>query len=129
MGMGFAGAHIVTIDESVIKEKCPKELAAFKKLTEEHGQHYCYLSTIDAQGDLLTDEICEIINITHNKLADAFKKKTKLEISYFYHDVENDGDRYDDIGAAWEVHNAYEITRVAKPFKKHIQHANFVMWG
>jgi hypothetical protein len=128
MGMGFAGAHIITIDESVVKEKCPKELAAFKKLTEEHGQHYCYLA-IDGQSDMLTDEVCEIVNIAHNKLIDAFKKKTKLEICYFYHDIENDGDRYDDVEEAWEVHNAYQITKAAKRFEKHIQHANFVMWG
>jgi len=128
MGMGYAGASVIRIDESVIKRKCPNLLADFKALTEEYGQ--VTISDFLGYGESeLNEDACRTIQGAYDVLVTAFKKKTGLDISYFYHNSEDDGDRYDDIGEAWVVNNAYQLTKAAKPYAKYIIHANFVQFG
>jgi hypothetical protein len=128
MGMGYYPASVTIIDESVVKSKCPELLAEFRKLIEKYGE-YEVANTIQDNSQLDDESVVDEINTLHNKLVDDFKKKTKLDIQYIYHDIENDGDRYDDIGEAWVVINAFQLTPAAKPFKHHISTARFVQWG
>jgi len=127
MGMGYAGGHVVKLDEKLIKSKCPKLLAEFKKVVDKYGPSDVFY-VVDGQSNVDEESEVEIL-IAHNNLVNAFKAKTGLEISYFYHDIENDGDRYDEVGEAWCVENAYQMTKVAKPYEKYIEWANFVMFG
>jgi len=131
MGMGFAGGSVTTIDESVIAKKCKKELAAFRALVEKHSP-IMVRSVIEHDG-LAYDAIDEVdtnyIVVTHDKLVKTFEKKTGLIISYFYHDSAEEGDRYDDVGEAWYVDNAYQLTKAAKPFAKNIRQQHFVQFG
>ena len=130
MGMGFAGSQVTSIAEDVIIKKCREELAAFNALKEKHGQFVVYniVDSNDAGTEVEESEHAAIIK-AHDAVVNKFKKKTGLIISYFYHDVANDGDRYDDIGECWIVENAYQLTKEAKPFAKFIHEEHFVMYG
>ena len=131
MGMGFAGGTVTTIDEEVVAKKCKKQLAEFRALVEKHTP-IMVRSAIEDDGiayDVLDEVEMATIVAAHDKLVDAFEKKTNLRISYFYHDSSEEGDRYDDVGEAWYVDNAYQLTEAAKPYAKHIKQQNFVQWG
>lgn len=132
MGMGHAGCHVTAIDESVIKKYCPKLLTEFNEMKKVVGEitltriiEFQEPDEFDDDEKYTTDSILDI----HDRLVKQFKEKTNLSISYFYHNSEDEGDRYDEIGEAWIVDNAYELTEAAKPFAKHIANKNFVSFG
>ena len=132
MGMGHAGCHVTAIDESVVKRYCPKLLAEFNEMKSELGEilvsrilEYMEPDELEDDGKYTTDSVVDI----HDRLVKDFKEKTNLSIGYFYHDSEEDGDRYDDIGEAWVVDNAYELTEAAKPFAEYSENKNFVQFG
>ena len=134
MGMGYAGCQVDTIDEIFIREQCPEEFQEFMDSFEGNEGNAQFegiddFARIIGNGDLDPKDKPGKPGLKYLALCKAFKEKTDLEITLFYHDSEN-GDRYDDFtGRAWSVNGVYQLTPAGKEHKEHIKKQSFVSFG
>lgn len=137
MGMGYGANYVDEIDAQLIKKICPKEyktyfLLSSKLIDRDYDLRALFnlLQWAEQSGNEDDAALEQDFQLAYQALCVAFKKKTKLEVSVFFHDSAEQGDRYDDLdGFVWIVNNAYEMTKPAKKQKKYIQRKFFVTYG
>jgi len=135
MGMGYASCQVDTIDEDFIEEQCPKEFQEFVNSFETCEDGSLELGSIDdfarfvGNGEIDPKDKPGVPYLKYLALCKAFKAKTDLEITLFYHDSES-GDRYDDFyGRAWQVDGVYQYTPAGEKYKDKIKNQSFVTFG
>lgn len=129
MGMGYGANFADVIEEKDLKKLCPKEYKAFDQAIDD--------AETDLEGiarDIMyesEDVLTPKIKKAFKALTTAFEKKTGgLKVGLGFHDVEESGDRYDDVnGAYFWVDGMYQITPAGKKFSKIIDRKFFVTFG
>lgn len=126
MAIDYKGHGTEVISDDAIKRVCPVEYEAFIKFAKELGEENVVWIRYGVQGRAGHPSRNEIIR-TYDALTDAFEEKTGLMILYTHHNSEREGSCFDQIeGGFFQVLNAYELTKNAKPFKKDICKYHYV---
>ena len=129
MGMGHAANYADVVEESTVKQACPKAFNVLMVALE--------ISTIfDGLDDLAQATKCDE-QFEEKHLEDAFMKlrgefegRTGLPLDLSYHSSENEGGRYDDVdGHFWIVDNVYEMTKEAKKMEDKIERKFWCTFG
>lgn len=153
MSMGHAGAFAIVIEEEDLKKLNLEELLLFYQVVEaagatvenvanvvmydDYANEDTYVDNMYYDDDITEDEIVErtrpIIE-AYEKLREAFKARTGLELFLSNHNSEDDGDIYDGVsGCFWSLSfsDVYMLTPDAKKLKEtipfEIQH--YVVFG
>ena len=146
MGMGYAGAFAVVLEEEDLLRIIPKELEAFNKAKAdfdafENSPGFAAFATAKDHNDNVQDvpeSQPELVKLdkAFTKLLAAFKKQTGIKLWLGYHDQEEEGDRYDDIsGAYWSLDFADSfppskaLKTLKKKCKKYVGIQHFVTFG
>lgn len=128
MGMGYSAAYADVVSEDFVKEMCPDEYNKFMEQFDDKTVVDNVVFTIEyfAQNLGYSDDY----NQSYEDLIKKFEERTGLTLWIGYHDIENDGDRYDDIdGVYWSVGGVYQHTPAGEKYKHRIQRAFFVNFG
>lgn len=152
MSMGHAGAFAIVIEDEDLKKLNLEELLLFYQAVEAAGatvenvanvvmyddyDEDTYVDNMYYDDDLTEDEVLErtrpIIE-AYEKLREAFKAHTGLELFLSHHNSEDEGDIYDGVsGCFWALSfsDVYMLTPEAKKLKEtipfDIQH--YVVFG
>ena len=127
MGMGSCPNHGFSISIDNLRKLCPDELAELEtQLEKEEGislDDFALSVCIDCTP---TDKA----SIAYEKLQDAFKAKTNLELEIYYYN-EDDGDRYDDMesGVNFLVHGVKDYTPAGLALKDMIEEKLWTVYG
>lgn len=145
MGMGYGSNIVDVVEEDFVKEICLEEFNTFVTALEKNEQDK-ESDIYEAITDIVSFAMIVAYEITISKDANddetspyektyidlclAFEERTGLSLDLGYHDLENDGDRYDDVdGAFWVVGNVYQLTEAGKKYEDKIQKSGYVTFG
>ena len=114
MGMGHAASYADVIEENTLAKLLPVEYAAFEQALADGGSSLDDFASI--QRGARRKECSVVSNKTFKALCDAFTRKFKgLSLELLYHNVEDDGSRYDGVdGAFWHVDGLWVMSPGAK---------------
>ena len=129
MSMSNYGCSADTITKEFVKSLCPEELG-----------NLLYDINI---ADLTFDDFCEfvsqgleveadqngidLINISFNKLCQAFNEKTGLILEVVYCNCEERADELD--GGSFSVDGVYDLTKAGKKYIKDIKHKDWTIYS
>ena len=129
MGMGYSASAGYTLSIENIKKLLPEQYKELEKCIEEEEQDiesfFMYYQDFEGEKSLEALE----------KLCKSFEELTTvrnecLTIEPFFHDSDNEGDRYDDInGAFFIVGNVLKPTAPYLKFTEYIEHSSWVSFG
>lgn len=128
MGMGYGAAYDDVIEDKVVMETCPNEYEQFIQALKNEN------ITIEefAQGLSWGDgEASETVHNLYEKIVEAFDKQIpKAGLGLYYHNSEEEGDRYDDVnGAYWACSNLFQLSPAGLALKGKFQRKLFVKFG
>jgi len=127
MGMGYGAGYADVVSDEFVKKTCRKEFNALDKLITDNEDVDWDAFATDAQYDQFEIEEIEEAFV---KLTKAFKKATGLELGIGFHDMDDEGDRYDDVnGMYWWVDGVWVLSKAGKEHEKHIDRKLFVTFG
>jgi hypothetical protein len=126
MGMGYGACYADVIKAEDVWKLCPKEYEAFLDAVaksdmslDEFAIDHCVLIDIDP-------EVIDCWNALYKK----FEEVTGLELDIYYHNSEDNGDRYDDVdGVFFAVEGMYELSEAGKKMKDKVQRQLYVTYG
>ena len=127
MGMGYSGCYGDIISDENLEKLCPETFKAFMESLNENPEDAPH----PASSLMFNDGECgEIITGTYEALQKDFKTKTGLELNIGYHDADNDGDRYDEVGDVyWTVDGMWQYTPAGKKMKDIVERKTWVQFG
>jgi len=121
--MGYMSSQTDTIEGESIRKLCRKEYDTFVKVAGDDIDIFARQVSYD---DLDDDKVAAALEA----LQKAFEKKTKLKLFLNYHDLEEEGDRYDDVdGLFWEVVGMWQLSPAGKKYKRLISRKSYVTFG
>jgi len=134
MGMGNYAYFADTVEDSFVRETCPKEIEVLEEYLDKYD---CSWETLgnssnsgDIEGELNLDftetEAAEIVN-AYDALCKAFEEKTGLELEICYHLKEDRGDDVD--GVFWAVYNVYVLSPAGVKYKDKIERKFWTVYG
>ena len=134
MGMGYSANEVYTVSEEFIKEICQKEFDNFMLELENDEVEFDDFARHDAPETIISRKTNDDETMKHTvayvELCLVFQEKTGLSLEVMYHDQENDGDRYDEIGGiVWVVGDVYQYTPAGEKYKDKIERKGFVVFG
>ena len=127
MSMGHSAVFSVVIEEEDLEKLKLEELSLFYQAVEDAGTTVEDVATVvrfehyDIE-DLLVDDPYPVAD-AYEKLREAFKARTGLELFLNYHNSDDDGDIYDDVsGCFWELSfsDVYMLTPEAEKLQETI---------
>ena len=138
MSMGHSAVFSVVIEEEDLEKLKLEELSLFYQAVEDAG------TTVEDVAGVVRFEYYDINDLyvddphpvadAYEKLREAFKTRTGLELFLNYHNSKDDGDIYDDVsGCFWELSfsDVYMLTPEAEKLQEtipfDIQH--YVVFG
>lgn len=142
MGMGTFGCTATIVTEDFIKSlpTAGPALIHFKQLLEKHEieeSFLCYPKFGDEFRQELEMELdddsetAQTITSALDAVYQCFEKDTNgLTLEVDYHDVNEEGDRYDTVdGVFWSVGGVYCMTPQADAIKEHLTDVSYTKWG
>jgi hypothetical protein len=130
MGIGYSANYADVVSEDWVKEVAPKEFDNFKNALEKVEVDIEVFARDNQYGG--SDEVDwgDEVDQTYDALVTKFKESTGLDLEIYYHDSENEGDRYDDVnGVFWMVSGVYQLTEAGEKHKDRITRAFYVTFG
>jgi hypothetical protein len=127
MGMGYGANFADTIEQGELIKIAPKEWKALEKSVEKDEEDMDFNLSEIASGN----EIEERIKTEYDNFVDAVYKNTGMDVEVFYHNSEDQGDRYDEVeGVFWHVNNAYiKNPKITRGNQQKIERQFFVTYG
>lgn len=126
MGMGYAANCADVVEESFVKEQCPKEFEQFIQSLADRED----ITIEDVAQNAQYENEDSAVYRNYQSLCSQFEQKTGLSLYLGYHDRENTGDRYDDVeGVFWCVEGVFHFTPAGEKFKQHISRKYWVSFG
>lgn len=140
MGMGTFACHDTIIDEKDILQlpTAGPALTTLRDLMSNYDMSDDIFAHAGCESDFAQeiaayiddDELQEEFIDTLQAVCDGFKADTELGLDVNYHDVDNDGDRYDEVdGIYWSVSNVWQLTPAAEKMKDKLQNVSFTKYG
>lgn len=138
MSMGHSAVFSVIIEEEDLEKLKLEELSLFYQAVEDAGTTVENVAIVVRFDDYDIDELYvddpRPVADAYEKLREAFKARTGLELFLNIHNSEDEGDIYDDVsGCFWELSfsDVYMLTPEAEKLKEtipfDIQH--YVVFG
>jgi hypothetical protein len=157
--MGYASNYADVIAFDTVKELCPAEAEALEGVLLECGVCMEFLAEAfqweepdletleEAVSDAAPANLDEDARATYEKeavatitqafkdLQTAFARATSasdshLDLRISYHDAEEHGSRYDEIGGVfWHVEGLYQLSPAGLKFQDRVQRKSFVTFG
>ena len=138
MSMGHSAVFSVVIEEEDLEKLKLEELSLFYQAVEDAGTTVENVAIVVRFGDYDIDDLYvdnpRPVADAYEKLREAFKARTGLELFLNTHNSEDEGDIYDDVsGCFWELSfsDVYMLTPEAEKLQEtipfDIQH--YVVFG
>jgi len=126
MGMGYSACTAWTIDDKDCQKLCRKPWNNMMAALADKNMSLDELAqTLNWDGEV-PDYILDALNA----FTKAFEKKTGLPIGLYFHNADEEGDRYDDInGHYWDLSEVSRLTPKAKKLGKKIRFSTWVNFG
>lgn len=138
MPMGSAAAVIDEVDQDGLAAAFPQEYSDFKTYWDQlrnegefsGSEIVDYLLSEDG-GDLCDDDTLtlQLLNATYIALLDAVKTKFGLVMTIGYHDVDSDGDCYDEVDGLYFDADNYYVKNPALTMPDIVQRKAFTRYG
>jgi len=137
MGMGYAGNFAVTIEEKDLAKQVPAEFKTFDNARKALGNMFEEFARQVSLDDVDKDEAgFAEMQLAYEILCEAFKAKAGIGLCLGFHNQDDEGDRYDDIGGVyWSLFFDHCFTytpaylKLKKACKGEIRIQHFVTFG
>ena len=139
MSSGYAANCAWTMSWENIKGIVPKEAKELEELISPHNisiddichaYQYEELKELceDYEGDC--DDFTDSVEVIVRSLTKEFKKITHLDITFYHHDMDNEGDVYDDVsGGYFVIDGVEELTLSGEKYQEILQKSMWVGFG
>jgi len=141
MGMGFAAAYADVFPTDKVEELCPDEYAGLLRAAAENldGELDEDTSAEDTLRFAVTEylqfeggetDAPEAIQQAWRALCAKFEAVTGLTLAVGYHDSEDAGSRYDEVGGLYfAVDGMYQLSPAGERWRDVVQRKQFVTFG